>query len=173
METNYNPHEQALALHSDRIDEETRLVQARLLEILKAIDKVCRTHHLTYYLLAGTMLGAVRHGGFIPWDDDTDLAMPRSDFEKAYQLLHDDLEKYGISLEYYVNEIHCLTLSYRHNETGIWVDIMPMDTFVSPYNLDKTQSFITPKILKYIKYYDSHIKSSVETLWKKKEDSLW
>ena len=81
METNYNPHEQALALHSDRIDEETRLVQARLLEILKAIDKVCRRHHLTYYLLAGTMLGAVRHGGFIPWDDDADVGMPRQDYD--------------------------------------------------------------------------------------------
>lgn len=81
METSYNPNEQALALHGERVDEETRQVQARLLNILKAIDRVCREHHLTYYLLCGTMLGAVRHGGFIPWDDDADVGMPREDYE--------------------------------------------------------------------------------------------
>ena len=69
-------------MHGDRINEETRQVQARLLEILKVIDQVCREHHLTYYLLAGTMLGAVRHGGFIPWDDDADVGMPRGDYEQ-------------------------------------------------------------------------------------------
>ena len=81
METNYNPDKQAIALHGDRADEETREVQAHLLEILKVIDRVCREHHLTYYLLCGTMLGAVRHGGFIPWDDDADVGMPRDDYE--------------------------------------------------------------------------------------------
>jgi len=69
-------------MHGDRINEETRQVQARLLEILKVIDQVCREHHLTYYLLAGTMLGAVRHGGFIPWDDDADVGMPRTDYDQ-------------------------------------------------------------------------------------------
>lgn len=81
MEINSNPNEQIMTLHGDRVDQETRQVQARLLNILKAIDHVCREHHLTYYLLCGTMLGAVRHGGFIPWDDDADVGMPREDYE--------------------------------------------------------------------------------------------
>lgn len=81
METNCNPNEQALALHADRVTDETRQVQARLLGILQAIDSVCREHQLTYYLLCGTMLGAVRHKGFIPWDDDADVGMPREDYE--------------------------------------------------------------------------------------------
>lgn len=81
METNYNPNKQALALHGDRVNAETKEVQARLLEILKVIDRVCKDHNLTYYLLCGTMLGAVRHGGFIPWDDDADIGMPRNDYE--------------------------------------------------------------------------------------------
>lgn len=53
----------------------------RILQILLAIDGVCRAHHLRYYIWAGTILGAVRHGGFIPWDDDIDIAMPRRDYE--------------------------------------------------------------------------------------------
>ena len=81
METSYNPNEQALALHGERVDEETRQVQVRLLGILKAIDQVCREHGLTYYLICGTMLGAIRHGGFIPWDDDADVGMPREDYD--------------------------------------------------------------------------------------------
>ena len=59
-----------------------RTLQLRLLPVLECIDKVCREHHLRYYLCAGTMLGAVRHRGFIPWDDDVDVCMPRPDYEQ-------------------------------------------------------------------------------------------
>ena len=61
---------------------QTKELQQCLLGILKAIDVVCREHHLRYYLLAGTCLGAVRHKGFIPWDDDADVGMPRPDYEE-------------------------------------------------------------------------------------------
>ncbi|MDR0864754.1 MAG: LicD family protein [Candidatus Symbiothrix sp.] len=59
-----------------------RVRQDKLLEILLAIDKVCKAHHLRYYIMAGTMLGAVRHSGFIPWDDDADIGIPRADYEQ-------------------------------------------------------------------------------------------
>ena len=52
-----------------------------MLRILVDIDKVCQEHNLQYFLIDGTLLGAVRHKGFIPWDDDVDIAMPRKDFE--------------------------------------------------------------------------------------------
>lgn len=54
----------------------------RILRILLAVDSCCREHHLRYYIWAGTQLGAVRHKGFIPWDDDIDIAMPRPDYEQ-------------------------------------------------------------------------------------------
>lgn len=59
-----------------------RALQLRILKILKATDQVCREYHLTYYIWAGTMIGAVRHQGFIPWDDDIDIAMPREDYDR-------------------------------------------------------------------------------------------
>ena len=58
------------------------ILQQKIMGNLKAIDQVCREHGLRYYLWAGSMLGAVRHQGFIPWDDDMDICMPRPDYEK-------------------------------------------------------------------------------------------
>ena len=57
-------------------------VHQAILGICKALDRVCADHNLTYYLWAGSMIGAVRHHGFIPWDDDMDIAMPRPDYDK-------------------------------------------------------------------------------------------
>lgn len=59
-----------------------RRQQLRMLEILLYIDKVCKEHNITYWLSSGSLLGAVRHGGFIPWDDDLDIEMLREDYEK-------------------------------------------------------------------------------------------
>lgn len=58
-----------------------RKLQLRILDVLTALDSTCRANHLRYYIWAGTMIGAVRHKGFIPWDDDLDIAMPRSDYD--------------------------------------------------------------------------------------------
>ena len=61
-------------------------LQQKQLDILKAFIRVCDKHNLTYFLVYGTALGAIRHKGFIPWDDDVDVGMPRADYEKYIQL---------------------------------------------------------------------------------------
>lgn len=57
-------------------------VQGKILEVMKYIDKLCRANGITYFIMGGTALGAVRHGGFIPWDDDLDIFMTPSEYEK-------------------------------------------------------------------------------------------
>ena len=65
------------------------------LDILSYVSDFCNNNNIKYYLWGGTLLGAIRHGGFIPWDDDIDIAMPRSDFELFLSKF--DSENYGVS----------------------------------------------------------------------------
>lgn len=60
---------------------EIRTLQLHILNILSAVDIVCKNHNIQYYIVDGTMLGAIRHKGFIPWDDDIDIGMPRKDYD--------------------------------------------------------------------------------------------
>lgn len=64
----------------------TRDIQLSCLEVLKAFDALCRKQQLTYFLSGGTLLGAIRHRGFIPWDDDVDVMMPRRDYQRLMEL---------------------------------------------------------------------------------------
>ncbi|TAJ15264.1 LicD family protein [Marinilabiliaceae bacterium JC017] len=65
--------------------------QKVMLKLLKDFDRLCRKHQLKYWLDSGTILGAVRHSGFIPWDDDLDVCMPREDYEKFKKIANDYL----------------------------------------------------------------------------------
>ncbi|WP_439108394.1 LicD family protein, partial [Alkalihalophilus pseudofirmus] len=69
-----------------------RSLQMVLLEMLLEIDRVCKENDISYCLSMGTMLGAVRHGGFIPWDDDLDIAMMRPEYEKFKEACKRDLD---------------------------------------------------------------------------------
>ncbi|MCH5219102.1 MAG: LicD family protein [Muribaculaceae bacterium] len=64
-----------------------RLHQLRMLEMLKVIDQVCKDNNITYWLSSGTCLGAIRHGGFIPWDDDLDIEMYHKDYRRFVKLM--------------------------------------------------------------------------------------
>ena len=61
--------------------------QQRMVELLLAFDAICKRHHIRYWLIGGTLIGAARHQGFIPWDDDMDVQMLREDYLKMIEIL--------------------------------------------------------------------------------------
>lgn len=73
-------------------DKTVAAAQKTMLEILLEVHRICEKHHLTYWLEAGTLLGAIRHKGFIPWDDDMDISMPRKDYDRFLEILPEELD---------------------------------------------------------------------------------
>ena len=74
--------------------EMLREAQLKMLSILEAIDKVCKAHDIGYWIEGGTLLGAMRHGGFIPWDDDVDISMLRCDYERFIEVAAKELPRH-------------------------------------------------------------------------------
>ena len=116
-------------------------LQKKQLEILKEIIRVCEKHNLKYYLLGGSVLGAVRHEGFIPWDDDIDICMPRPDFDKLMALKDEFKAPYFLQntktdpgFTYAMAKLRDSSTTYVETvfsrtkmNHGIFVDIFPLD----------------------------------------------
>ena len=127
--------------------------------LLRILDKVCERNNLTYWLDYGTLLGAIRHEGFIPWDDDADVSMPREDFDRAKVVLKEAVEKYGIDVNYPSGNEHArLGFSYKHKETGIWIDIFPVDFVASSGNSIEEKEQIKKRVLKYAARFRKRLK---------------
>ncbi len=123
--------------------ERTKLREAQLyeLELLKKIKNICESEGIKYFLLGGTALGAVRHKGFIPWDDDIDVGLMRADYEKfiitapKYLDPGEEILHYSIDRKYhdYSAKLVNTKVSFatkRDNDIvrqNIWVDIFPID----------------------------------------------
>lgn len=148
---------------------ELQELQQYMLGILREIDRICKKHNIQYFFGYGSLLGAVRHNGFIPWDDDIDLHMKMEDYFKFIEVCKKEL-----SDEYYI-ENHSsnvqsyqywtqfgvknstsinMSMSHIHRSWGICVDIFP----VFPYSKDakeqkKRQSIFRKMKLLSIKYY--------------------
>ena len=116
-------------------------LQQKLLNILKWFDSFCKKNGLRYYLIGGTMLGALRHGGFIPWDDDIDVGMPREDYERMAEILSKNPdEKYVFETPdscakdfcYPFSKIYDVSTTLIENtkhkiKRGIYIDVFPLD----------------------------------------------
>ena len=122
-----------------------QLIQKKELEIFKEFIRVCEKYNLTYFALGGTLLGAVRHKGFIPWDDDIDIGMPREDYNKLmnlelsefnfpYKLVNENntpsFTKAFMNLQDSTTKI-LMTYSNIPHEESLWIDIFPIDGLTS------------------------------------------
>ena len=120
-----------------------RRQQMRMLEILLEVDKICKKHDIPYWLSSGTLIGAMRHDGFIPWDDDLDIEMPRKDYVRLMAILPKELPSW-LALQnsdtdpnyfyFYAKVRDRRSKMLEQNgydrlwqEQGIYIDIFPME----------------------------------------------
>ena len=136
--------------------------QEMLVSMLREIDRICRAYDIPYMLFAGTALGAVRHQGFIPWDDDLDVLMLRSDYERFMEVAPSalDTEQYYLQKEFsehwmgYFSKLRrngtaCMEKYHpkdRLTHQGVYVDIFPCDN-LSDHRLMRGVQFVASKVV--------------------------
>lgn len=158
-----------------RLVTSTEEIQEILLPILIYIDKLCKEHNLRYSLAGGTLLGAVRHKGFIPWDDDIDIMMPRPDYDRLIMIVQQGFSSdYGILSTYdldnfYVGKVsklyskHTLLKEFTDElnlEYGAFVDIIPIEGVPNDYETRL-------KMSRQIHYYSRALHLYVASLYSK------
>lgn len=126
-----------------KVTKEKKKIWLVELDLLLELDRICKKHKLTYYLIFGTLLGAVRHKGFVPWDDDIDVAMPRTDYEKLLLLSSEFRIPYFLQTPF-SKDGSCFSFTKLRNSNtsavskkfcyesfnqGIWIDINPLDSY--------------------------------------------
>lgn len=149
-----------------------REAQMIMVDILKNVHDLCEKHGLKYFLDAGTLIGAVRHKGFIPWDDDVDIGMLREDYNKFLKIAKEELpthlflQTFETDKEYDIYPVPCkvrcnntilLEADNRDNfkmHNGIYIDIFPYDSlpkYKFVYKIQRTLSYNVLKSFKRIK----------------------
>lgn len=133
-----------------------RDLQSKELDLAKKFVEICKKNNLRYFIIGGTFLGAIRHEGFIPWDDDMDFGMPRKDYEEFLKLSINDcnieIQHYSLSDEFKYSFIkivdHSIQVEIRNGvEVQVvpaWIDIFPLDNV--PKNSFK-KYFLISKLL--------------------------
>lgn len=139
-------------------------LHSELLSIIDEIDRVCSENGICYYLAEGTLLGAVRHHGFIPWDDDLDISMPRKDFDRFIQIANDSLSSLfelqwsTTNKEYWQMFAKVVKKGTLFKEPGLKI-FKPLGIFIDIFPLDSSSSYSTH--LERRKAWINHINSVI------------
>lgn len=153
------------------VDSKMKEVWAVELDLLNEFQRVAKKHNIRYIASGGTMLGATRHGGFIPWDDDVDIMMLRKDYNKLLSVADEFSFPYFLQTNrndkgYFrcfarlrnsqttgiqKTELNC---HFQYNQ-GIFIDIFPLDNLTDNIKLFLRQQFRTRMLLKKARYYSS------------------
>ncbi|MUG31587.1 LicD family protein [Psychrobacter sanguinis] len=130
------------------------IIKENLLQTMSYFHSFCTTYNLEYSLIGGSLLGAVRHQGFIPWDDDIDIVMPRSDYDRLKQLQSQISAPYELldssKDPNYIYPFIKMTNSklivqesfYKPFTSGVWIDIFPLDYTFSNKSLQRKHFFV-------------------------------
>lgn len=133
-------------------DKDIDQLRESLLDLLTFFHNVCEKYHIPYYLTYGTLLGAVRHKGFIPWDDDVDVAMLRKDYNRFYRVIKKELgDKYIIQERLNRKNIGLKNTTLRELASGfdkvIDIDTFPVDyVFRFPNAFNRFQEIVSLKL---------------------------
>ncbi|MBR0467937.1 LicD family protein [Candidatus Saccharibacteria bacterium] len=119
----------------------TRLIQLANLKLLLIIKQICKKNRLDFYLNFGSLLGAVRHQGYIPWDDDIDIMMIREDYNQLLKILDKELK--GTKLSY----VHSEIIRIYYGNTPVQIDIFPSDFYKQPMKDEKERAIIGKKLI--------------------------
>lgn len=147
------------------VDVQLKKIWAIEIDLLLEFDKVCRNHYLKYYAFGGTILGAVRHKGFIPWDDDIDVAMPMDDYLKLQEFAGEFSHPYYLQTPFLDPGSYFSFMKLRNSETtfmskvfsaqrfnqGAFIDIFPL-VECPPEQMKAQRAKIYPSIMRCSNY---------------------
>jgi len=150
-------------------------IQDVCLDILKDVHQFCEKNQIKYTLCGGTLLGAIRHNGYIPWDDDIDIAMPRPDYDrfinsfrsdKGYQLFSKEAEvnnnvyvAFSRVCEMEKTLVTSDALPWCDSRTGVWIDIFPLDGAIENRKEVEQKTVTVSKLWYYTMFFRSSIGS--------------